>query len=67
LLTCQTIPVRQAAWYCKDCATFSDTIAPVRRWLWRADHLSICEKPPDMMEIPTALFLRLTDTLSYAG
>jgi hypothetical protein len=67
LLTSQTVPVRQAAWYRKDCATFSDTIALVRRWLWHADHhLSICEKPPDMMEIPTALFLRLTDTLSYA-
>ena len=66
LLASQTVSVRQAAWYRKDCATFSDTIALVRRWLWHADHLSICEKPPDMMEIPTALFLRLTDTLSYA-
>ena len=62
----QGMPVRQAAWYWKDCATFSDTIALVRRWLWHTDYLSICEKPPDIMEIPTALFLRLTDTLSYA-
>jgi hypothetical protein len=66
LLQQQSIPVRQAAWYRKEYATFSDTIALVRRWLWRTDNLSISEKPPDMMEIPTALFERLTDTLSYA-
>jgi hypothetical protein len=32
-LTLQTITVHQAAWYRKDCATFSGTIALVRRWL----------------------------------
>lgn len=67
LLTSQAITVRQAAWYRKDCATFSDTIALVRRWLWHADYLTLSEKPPDMIEIPTDLFLRLTDTLSYAA
>lgn len=67
LLTSQVITVRQAAWYRKECATFSDTIAMVRRWLWQADHLAISEKPPDMIKIPTDLFLRLTDTISYAA
>jgi hypothetical protein len=67
LLTSQTVTVRQAAWYRKKCATFSDTIALVRRWLWHADHLALSEKPPDMIKIPTDLFLRLTDTLSYAA
>ena len=67
LLTSQAITVRQAAWYRKDCATFSDTIALVRRWLWHADYLTLSPKPPDMIEIPTDLFLRLTDTLSYAA
>ena len=66
LLVHQGMPVRQAAWYRKDCATFSDTIALVRRWLWYEEYLSISEKPPDMMEIPTALFERFADTLSYA-
>lgn len=66
VLAHHSLPVRQAAWYRKDCATFSDTIALVRRWLWYEEYLSISEKPPDMMEIPTALFERLADTLSYA-
>jgi hypothetical protein len=66
MLVHQGLPVRQAAWYRKDCATFSDTIALVRRWLWYEESLSISEKPPDMMKIPTALFERLADTLSYA-
>jgi hypothetical protein len=67
LLASQAILVRQAAWYRKDCATFSDTIALVRRWLWHADYLAVCQKPPDLLEIPTDLFLRLTDTISYAA
>jgi hypothetical protein len=66
LLVHQALPVRQAAWYRKDCATFSDTIALVRRWLWYEEYLSISEKPPDMIKIPTALFERFADTLSYA-
>jgi hypothetical protein len=32
LLASQTLPVRLAAWYRKDCATFSDTNALARRW-----------------------------------
>jgi DDE superfamily endonuclease len=66
LLAHQSILVRQAAWYRKDCATFSDTIALVRRWLWHTDNLSVSKKSPGIMEIPTPLFERLTDTLSYA-
>jgi hypothetical protein len=45
LLGQQGMPVRQAAWYRKDAATFSDTIALVRRWLWYQEYLSISEKP----------------------
>ena len=66
LLGQQGMPVRQAAWYRKDAATFSDTIALVRRWLWYQEYLSISEKPPDMIKIPAALFERFTDALSYA-
>jgi hypothetical protein len=66
LLADQGMPVRQAAWYRKDCATFSDTIALVRRRLWYEEYLSIPAKPPDMVKIPTALFERFTNTLSYA-
>lgn len=61
------IAIRTAAWYDKQCATFSDTLALVRRYLWRAQTLTMLEKSPDMIEIPRALFQRLADTLSYAA
>jgi hypothetical protein len=41
LLGTNTMPVRTAAWYRKEAATFSDTIALVRRWLWGHDRFSI--------------------------
>jgi hypothetical protein len=62
-----TVAIRTAAWYDKQAATFSDTIALVRRYLWHAQTLSMSEKSSDMVKIPRALFLRLTDTLSYAA
>ena len=67
LLEQQAMPMRSAAWYKKEKATFSDTIALVRRWLWSIKTFSMSEKPSDMMKIPRALFERLTDTLSYAA
>jgi hypothetical protein len=67
LLAHKCVSVRQAAWYRKNCATFSDTIALIRRWLWETGNLSSCEKPPDMMEIPVDLYRRLIDTLAYAA
>jgi hypothetical protein len=67
LLMHRCIEIRQNAWYRKDCATFSDTIALVRRWLWESGNLSCCAKPPDMVKIPTALYQRLIDTLAYAA
>lgn len=61
------IPIRTAAWYDKQSATFSDTIALVRRHLWRAQTLAMLDKSADTIKIPRALFLRLADTLSYAA
>lgn len=61
------MPIRTACWYRKEQATFSDTIALVRRCLWAAGGFSISGKAPDMVEIPRGLFERLTDTLSYAA
>lgn len=62
-----TIPIRSATWYNKQCATFSDTIALVRRYLWREQTLSMWENSTDTIEIPRDLFQRLADTLSYAA
>lgn len=67
LLDQQVIIIRQAAWYRKDCATFSDTIALVRRYLWHSETLWISEKPPDMIKIPRPMFDCLIDTLGYAA
>jgi hypothetical protein len=63
----QSVPVRATAWYPKQQATFSDTIALVRRSLWGADHFSASSPPPEIVKIPRALFERLTDILCYAA
>jgi hypothetical protein len=67
LLPAGRLPVRTAAWYPKEHATFSDTLAWVRRWLWSYDHFSTSGDSPDTVKIPRALFERLTDTLCYAA
>ena len=63
----QPVPVRAPAWDPKQQATFSATIALVRRALWRADHVSISQAPTAVVQIPRALFERLTETLCYAA
>jgi hypothetical protein len=63
----QPVPVRATAWYPKQQATFSDTIALVRRSLWHADHFPISPAPTELVKIPLALFERLTETLCYAA
>jgi hypothetical protein len=58
---------RHAAWYTKDNPTFSDTIALVRRSLWREGVYGRSGNRHDMVKIPRALFDRLTDTVCYAA
>jgi hypothetical protein len=60
-------PVRMTTWYHKQQATFSDTIALVRRYLWGVDHFPRSHAPTDMVKIPRALFERFTDALCYAA
>lgn len=60
-------PVRTAAWYPKQQATFSDTIAWVRRCLWNAEHFSMSGAKAEVVQIPRSLFERLTDALCYAA
>jgi hypothetical protein len=59
--------IRHAAWYAKDSPTFSDTIALVRRSLWSHGIYGGSGNRRDMVEIPRALFDRLTETVCYAG
>jgi hypothetical protein len=67
LLEAQSLPVRREAWYAKQSATFSDTIAFVRRWLWSEQHFQMSKRGSDIIKVPRALFERLTDTLCYAA
>jgi hypothetical protein len=67
LLQEQALPVRQAAWYPKTVATFSDTLAFVRQQLWPVSISWISPAKGDVVIIPKALFERLTDTLAFAA
>jgi hypothetical protein len=66
-LQVQPLPVRQAAWYAKAAPTFSDTLALVRQLLWPVAVFSTSPASDDVIEIPRALFERLTDTLAFAA
>ena len=63
----QRAPVRIAAWYPKERATFSDSIALVRRCLWHAEYFSTSPEKTDLVKIPRVLFERVTDVLCYAA
>ena len=67
LLRGRALPVRQAAWYTKMQPTFVDALALVRRHLWPATLSYMSPAHPEMVEIPRALFDRLTDTLAFAA
>jgi hypothetical protein len=61
------LPVRHAVWYRKIQPTCTDAIAVVRQHLWTATHFPMSPAKVDMVEIPSALLNRLTDTLCYAA
>ena len=63
----QPLPNRRAAWYAKSAPTFSDTLALVRRQLWPVTVFSTSPSYDEIVEIPRALFDRLTDTLAFAA
>jgi hypothetical protein len=67
LIERQELSVRRAAWYAKESATFSDTIAMVRRYLWSHAYFSMSGIKADMIKVPRSLLERLTDTLCYAA
>ena len=65
LLDDKDLPTREAAWYRKVQASFSDTLAYLRLQLWPARILWRSSIEPDMAEIPRGLLDCLTDTLAY--
>jgi hypothetical protein len=58
---------RRAVWYSKSLPTFADALAAVRRELWPIALFAPSPLAPDMVQIPRALFERLTDTLAFAA
>ncbi len=67
LLKQRKLPARGAAWYAKQGATFSDTIAFIRRCLWDHQHFQMSQITGDMIKVPRSLLERLTETLCYAA
>lgn len=63
----QALPARQAAWYTKALPTFVDTLALVRRELWAVPVFSLSPQSEDRIEIPRALWNRMTTALGYAA
>jgi hypothetical protein len=66
-LQANTCPLRQAAWYTKDHATFSDAIAVVRRTLWPCALFPTSSAAADNEKSMAALLERMTETLCYAA
>jgi hypothetical protein len=67
LLKEQSLPVRREAWGTTQSATFSDTMAFVRRWLWSQQHFQMSNTGSDVINVPRALFERLTETRCSAA
>ena len=58
---------RSTAWYHKRELSFSDAMAAIRKLFWSAPSFSMSRHPPDSVEIPAALWERLTEALCYAA
>jgi len=65
--TVRSTGVQQTAWYTKALPTFADTLAFARKLLWPVTLSFMSSAQPDMLEIPRALFERLTETLAFAA
>ena len=59
-------PVRRAAWYEKQAATFSDLLALLRQQLWLLTIKRTCPSEADVVVIPRPLLDRLTEALAFA-
>jgi hypothetical protein len=62
----QPLPVRTAAWYQKQEATFSDAIALVRRYLWMETEFANLPATQGLVQFPAAVLTGLVDTICYS-
>ena len=59
------LPIRQAAWYCKDTPTFSDALALVRCQIWQSHHFWISYSQGNIRKIPFSHLRPWLDALCY--
>jgi len=67
LVASNGIVIRQASWYAKKQATFSDTLALVRWHFWRETTFEMSGETADISKVETLLLDRMTQTLCYAA
>jgi hypothetical protein len=63
----ERLPIRQAAWYAKEEATFADALAAVRAHLRATWNCRESAPPTDLVQIPRPLWTTLSDLLAYAA
>jgi hypothetical protein len=66
MLHSETLPVRQASWYPKQEAAFSDVLAAVRADLWHHLNYSTSSQDADMLLIPRATLVSLLEVACYS-
>jgi hypothetical protein len=59
------LPVKQAAWYHKQMATFSDVLALVRRHLWGNFLFPTSPSDPDVVLLPRTTLVQLAHAVCY--
>lgn len=61
------LPIRSAAWYEKEVATFSDAIGCVRQQIWEFQSFQTSKNEYEVIKIPRSFLETLTDTLCFAA
>ena len=59
------LPLKQAAWYHKQAATFGDVLAVVRRHLWGNFSFPTSPTDPDVVLVPSSTLSRLAYAVCY--
>ena len=62
----QSLPIRQAEWYKKDEATFSDVLAVVRRSFWDNPNIRASSNRNEMLLIPRTALSSLLEVACYS-
>jgi hypothetical protein len=61
------LPFKQAAWYHKQLATFSEVLALVRRHLWGNFLFPTSPSDPDVVLLPRATLAQLAHAVCYCA